>query len=67
MHKTNRIILLTNVNKNRADELVKFYDLQNYFSYIYYNSSRNKYCNLINNLNLDPNNLIVYDDETIEI
>lgn len=67
MHKTNRIILLTNTNKNRADELVKFYDLQNYFSYIYYNSSRNKYYNLINNLNLDPNNLIVYDDETIEI
>ena len=67
LHKTNRIILLTNTNKNRADELVKFYDLQNYFSYIYYNSSRNKYYNLINNLNLDPNNLIVYDDETIEI
>lgn len=67
MHKTNRIILLTNTNKNRADELVKFYDLQNYFSYIHYNSSRNKYYNLISNLNLDPNNLIVYDDETIEI
>ncbi len=42
LHKTNRIILLTNTNKNRADELIKFYDLQNYFSYIYYNSSRNK-------------------------
>lgn len=67
MHKTNRMILLTNVNKNRADELIKFYDLQNYFSYIYYSSSRNKYYNLINNLNLDSNNLIVYDDETIEI
>lgn len=24
MHKTNRIILLTNTNKNRADELIKF-------------------------------------------
>lgn len=67
LHKTNRIILLTNTNKNRADKFIKFYDLQNYFSYIYYNSSRNKYYNLINNLNLDPNNLIVYDDETIEI
>ena len=67
MHKTNRIILLTNTNKNRADELVKFYDLQNYYSYIYYNPSRDKYYNLINNLNLDPNNLIIYDDKTIEI
>lgn len=24
LHKTNRIILLTNTNKNRADELIKF-------------------------------------------
>ncbi len=47
--------------------LKNFYDLQNYFSYIYYNSSRNKYYNLSNNLNLVPNNLIVYDDETMEI
>ena len=25
LHKTNRIILLTNTNKNRADELIKFF------------------------------------------
>ena len=67
MHKTNRIILLTNTNKSRADELIKFLWFTKLFFYIYYNPSRNKYYNLINNLNLDPNNLIVYDDETIEI
>lgn len=66
-YKINKTILLTNATKTRAMKLINFHNLKEYFDHIYFNSSGNKYLNLINFFKLNSDNLIVFEDDIEEI
>ncbi|ACL33393.1 HAD hydrolase-like protein [Glaesserella parasuis] len=58
------IILVTNANPRRVIPILDFFDLENLFERIFYtNNSLDKYSLVISQLNLDPDNLIIIDDD----
>ncbi len=69
--KTNKIILATNSHKIRADLLLKHYNLFNIFDKKYYEedyvNNSSKYQYILNNLNINLNNIIVFEDKYNEI
>jgi len=71
-HKTNRTFLVSNCRKNRALMILKYYNLDKKFEEIFYrqlDKSRklNKFKNAISKLNIDPQKIIVFENEQIEI
>ena len=66
-YKTNKIFLITNANKNRVFQLLKYHSLSAYFFKVFINSSLNKYQSIIKTYNLNPNDLVVFENEAIEI
>lgn len=66
-YKTNRIFLITNANRNRVFQLLKYHSLNSYFFEIFINSSLNKYQNIIKIYNLNPKDLVVFENEEKEI
>ncbi len=69
--KTNKIILATNSHKIRADLLLKYYNLFNIFDKKYYRenykNNSNKYQYILNNLNINLNNIIIFENNYNEI
>lgn len=65
--RTNKTILITNANKNRVRELLHYHSLSCYFSHIFVNKTHNKFSNLLNFYDLNPNNIILFENEKIEI
>lgn len=58
------IILVTNANPRRVIPILDFFDLENLFERIFYtNNSLDKYSLVISQLNLEPDNLIIIDDD----
>lgn len=58
------IILVTNANPRRVIPILDFFDLESLFERIFYtNNSLDKYSLVISQLNLDPDNLIIIDDD----
>ena len=68
--ETNKIILATNSHKIKADLLLKHYDLYNLFHKKYYKKNYlnkdNKYKYIINNLKINSNNIIIFEDNYTE-
>ena len=68
--ETNQIILATNSHKIKADLLLKHYDLFNLFHKKYYKENYlnkdNKYQYIIDNLKIDPNDIIIFEDNNTE-
>ena len=65
--RTNKTILITNANKNRVRELLHHHSLSCYFSHIFINKTHNKFSNLLDFYDLNPNNIILFENEKIEI
>ena len=69
--KTNKIILATNSHKMKADLLLNHYDLFNLFDKKYYKedyaNKDNKYQHIINDLNINSNDIIIFEDNHNEI
>lgn len=58
------IILVTNANPRRVIPILDFFDLESLFERIFYtNNSLDKYSLVISQLNLDPDDLIIIDDD----
>lgn len=58
------IILVTNANPRRVIPILDFFDLEGPFERIFYtNNSLDKYSLVISQLNLNPDNLIIIDDD----
>ncbi len=69
-YKTNECILVTNCHKKRAESILEFYSLTNYFAQtIFYNSNlyANKYIEAIAFLEIRPELIVVYEDNEQEI
>jgi len=69
--KTNKIILATSSHKIKADLLLNRYDLFNLFDKRYYKESyinqNNKYQYITNDLNINLNDIIIFEDNYNEI
>jgi len=69
--KTNKIILATNSHKIKANLLLNYYNLFNLFDKKYYKESYmnqdNKYQYIINDLNINLNDIIIFEDNYNEI
>lgn len=70
--RTNQIILATNSHKVKANLLLRHYDLFNLFDKRYYREDytyikNNKYKYIINNLNVAPHNVVIFEDDNYEI
>lgn len=58
------IILVTNANPRRVIPILDFFGLESLFERIFYtNNSLDKYSLVISQLNLEPDNLIIIDDD----
>lgn len=69
-HMTNDCILVTNCHKERALMLLNYYNLADYFTRtIFHNphSSANKYTEAIAKLKIEPESVIIYEDNEQEI
>jgi len=70
--QTNKIILATNSHAIKANLLLKYYNLFNIFDKKYYQESYlkskdNKYQYILNDLNVTPSNVIIFEDNHNEI
>ncbi len=70
--KTNKIILATNSHKIKAEALLRHYTLSSIFDKKYYKESYthlkgNKYQYVLKDLNIKPNNVILFEDNQDEI
>jgi len=69
--KSNKIILATNSHKIKADLLLNHYDLFNLFDKKYYKedytNKNNKYQYILDDLNISPNNIMIFEDNQNEI
>jgi len=69
--KTNQVILATNSHKIKANLLLDHYGLFNLFDKKYYKedytSIKNKYKFILNDLNLAPYNIVIFEDDDFEI
>lgn len=63
----NKIILLTNASESRTILLLKYYQIDKYFAHIFCNQSGNKFVNCIKSLELNPNNMLVFEYETLQV
>lgn len=66
-HRKNKIILLTNASENRAKLLLKYHYVDKYFSHIFCNTQGNKFLNCIESLQLNIENLLVFENEYLQI
>lgn len=69
---TNKTVLVTNCRKDRALQILNYFQLSDKFDYIFFrefdgNEKINKYKNAINKLNISPNKVIVFENERTEI
>ena len=72
LSKFNTIVLATNSHKIKANLILEYYHLFNIFDKKYYNENyiyleNNKYKYILNNLNMQPSNIIVFEDSLEEI
>lgn len=69
--RTNRIILATNSHKERANLILKYYNLTDAFDAKFYKNDygeeNNKFKYVLNYLKIDPNLAIVFENENSEI
>lgn len=68
---TNKIILATNSHVERADLVLRYHHLDEIFDFKFYkndyNEENNKFKYIINYLKIDPNLIIVFENENSEI
>jgi len=69
---THKLILVTNSSKNRAIQVLKYHKLINIFDYQFFkedytNISKDKFDYVIKKLNIDPKQIIVFENDTDEI
>ncbi|NCD42395.1 MAG: HAD family phosphatase [Bacteroidia bacterium] len=70
--QSNKIVLATNSHRNRAQIILRYHSLTNLFDHIfckedYKNQKNNKFKHVLNNLNIDPNLAIVFENDNKEI
>lgn len=61
------MILLTNASKNRTILLLKYYRIDKYFSHIFCNTQGNKFLNCMKFLQLNAENMLVFEDENLQV
>jgi phosphoglycolate phosphatase-like HAD superfamily hydrolase len=69
--KTNTIILATKANQKRADLILKYHNLEDFFDYKFYNQSykgnSNKFEYILKCLKIDPKQSIIFENDKVEI
>ncbi|TXH70786.1 MAG: hypothetical protein E6Q83_04510 [Thiothrix sp.] len=66
----NKTALATNSHKDRANLVLDYYKIKKFFNYRFYKddyTNTNKFLHVINNLSLDPNLAIVFENDNNEI
>ncbi|MDE5592158.1 MAG: HAD hydrolase-like protein [Helicobacter sp.] len=62
-----QIILLTNASENRVKLLLKYHCIDKYFSHIFCNTQGNKFLDCIESLQLNIEDLLVFENEVSQI
>ncbi|MCB9482031.1 MAG: HAD hydrolase-like protein [Desulfobacteraceae bacterium] len=68
--KTNQTVLVTNCRKDRALMTIKFYGLNNFFSFSFFHNNYkndNKYLTALSNLKTLPDSVFVFENDKSEI
>ena len=70
--RSNTIILSTNSHKKRADLLLNFHGLFNYFDYRFYKENKNiekdsKFNHVLTNLKIPSSSVIIFENDESEI
>lgn len=74
--KNQRLILVTNGEKDRVELTLNYHNLQKYFNEKYYIDKRNKYTNkyvnalnyiYVQDISIDINNIVIFENDNLEI